>query len=396
MGEAARGLFVEPRADDGAEPAHSTGLLPAQHLRGLIEHSREIRATLPIEAAQIQPASLDLRLGGMAYRVRASFLPGEGALVQDKIDAFAMHRFELTEAGAVLEKGCVYIVELIESLCLKKRTSAIANPKSSIGRIDVFTRLITDHGIEFDRVPANYHGPLFAEISPRTFSILVRKGDRLNQIRIKRGTPLSSDDAMRRLNERELLLEPGLEPDEIRRGVPITVDIAGRGEGTLIGYRARKHAGLIDLRKVRHYAPRDFWHPLHASPERGLVLDPDEFYILASKEAIRVPADHAAEMLAYDPTMGEFRVHYAGFFDPGFGHPEGGGAPESGGAGGEGTRAVLEVRSHEVPFVLEDGQRVGRLIYERLIARPDRLYGAGIGSSYQRQGLALSKHFKPD
>ncbi len=310
--------------------------------------------------------------------------------MQEKIDALAMHRFELGDHGAVLERGCVYIVELMETLALRKRTSAIANPKSSIGRIDVFTRLITDHGVEFDRVRANYQGPLYAEISPRTFSILVRTGDRLNQIRIKRGTPLSSDDAMRRLNERDMLVDPGLEREEIKKGVPITVDLAGAAEGAVIGYRARKHAGLIDLRRIHHYEPDDFWHPLHASRDRSLVLDPGEFYILASKQAVRVPGDHAAEMLAYDTAMGEFRVHYAGFFDPGFGHPEAGGA----GRDGEGTRAVLEVRSHEVPFVLEDGQRVGRLIYERLIARPDRLYGTGIGSSYQRQGLALSKHFR--
>lgn len=387
MSESARALF-----DEAGEAVHPTGLLADHQLRGLIEHSREIRALAPVEPVQIQPASLDLRLGANAWRVRASFLPGPAATVQDKIAAFAMHRFTLDEAGVVLEKGCVYIVELQESLALKKRTSAIANPKSSIGRIDVFVRLITDHGVEFDRVRANYHGPLYAEIAPRTFSILVRRGDRLNQIRIKRGTPLSSDDAMRRLNARERLLDPGLESDEIRKGVPITVDLAGRGPGSVIGYRARKHAGLIDLRRLHHYDPTDFWHLLHASRDRTLVLDPGEFYILASKEAVRVPADHAAEMLAYDTAMGEFRVHYAGFFDPGFGHPEAGGAEDD----GEGTRAVLEVRSHEVPFVLEDGQRVGRLIYERLIARPERLYGAPIGSSYQRQGLTLSKHFRLD
>jgi dCTP deaminase len=378
--------------EEPADALHATGLLPSQHLRGLIEHSREIRTLAPITPEQLQPASLDVRLGGSAWRVRASFLPGAAATVQEKIDAFAMHRFELGEAGAVLEKGCVYIVELMESLALRKRTSAIANPKSSIGRIDVFVRLITDHGLEFDRVRANYHGPLYAEIAPRTFSILVRKGDRLNQIRIKRGSPLSSDDAMRRLNERDPLLGPELERDEIRKGVPVTVDLAGGGPGSVIGFRARKHAGLIDLRRLRHYRPDDFWHRIEAGRDGLLVLDPGDFYILASKETVRVPADHAAEMLAYDTAMGEFRVHYAGFFDPGFGHPDAGGAEND----AAGTRAVLEVRSHEVPFVLEDGQRVGRLIYERLIARPERLYGTGIGSSYQLQGLALSKHFRLD
>jgi dCTP deaminase len=377
MAQAAETLF--PTDDD----THATGLLPAQYLRALIQR-HEVQFIEPIEPDQLQPASIDLRLGARAWRVRASFLPGRETKVQDKIDALAMHRFELTEEGAVLERGCVYIVELMESLALRSRTSAIANPKSSIGRIDVFTRLITDRATEFDQVRANYQGPLFAEISPRTFSILVRKGDRLNQLRIKRGSPLSSDDSMRRLHERDSLVDAEID-GEIRRGIPVSVDLTGEGEGSVIGYRARQHAGLIDLRRLGHYEVGDFWYPLHASRDRTLLLDPDEFYILASKEQVRVPPDHAAEMRAYDVGMGEFRVHYAGFFDPGFGHSE---------ADAEGTRAVLEVRSHEVPFVLADGQQVVKLIYERLLARPDRLYGAGIGSSYQRQGLKLSKHFK--
>jgi dCTP deaminase len=368
MHPALKPLFAESDESGELEPAHATGVLPAQHLRAMIDQTREIRAIEPVRPEQIQPASLDLRLGTRAWRVRASFLPGAGARVREKIDAYAMHEFGLTEGGAVLEKGCVYIVELMEHLALRKRTSALANPKSSIGRIDVFVRLITDFGAEFDRVRPNYHGPLFAEISPRTFSVLVRCGDRLNQLRIKRGSPLSSDDAMRRLHESDELVGPGLEPKDIRRGVPVTVDRAGTKAGEIIGYRAKKHAGLIDLRNVNHYDAADFWDVVHAVRERALVLDPDDFYILASKEAVRVPADHAAEMLAYDTAMGEFRVHYAGFFDPGFGHPEAGGAESD----GLGTRAVLEVRSHEVPFVLEDGQRVGRLIYEPLVDQPPR------------------------
>ena len=384
MDEQRQRLFERAEEEERA-PVHATGLLPAQHLRALIEQSREIRPACPLDPGQLQPASLDLRLGRRAWRVRASFLPGPEATVRQRIEAYAMHAFELDHAGAVLEKGCVYLVELMESLDLRRRTSAQANPKSSIGRIDVFVRLITDQGTEFDRVRANYRGPLYAEISPRTFSILARVGDRLNQIRIKRGSPLASDDAMRRLHERERLVSQGLEPDEIRNGVPVSVDLAGAGEGAVIGWRARKHAGLIDLRRLRHYPVEDYWHPVRATARRSLILDPDDFYILASREAVRVPPDHAAEMLAYDTAMGEFRVHYAGFFDPGFGHAE---------ADADGTRAVLEVRSHEVPFVLEDGQRVGRLIYERLTDRPESLYGAAIGSSYQRQGLQLSKHFR--
>ena len=346
------------------------GILPGQRLQALIDQGRAIRPALPIEPGQIQPASLDLRLGKRAFRVRASFLPGDKATVRQKIDQFAMHAFELGDQGTVLEKGCVYIVELIESLALEPGLSALANPKSSIGRIDVFTRLITDYGMEFDRVRENYEGPLYAEISPRTFSILAHHGDRLNQLRLQARPAASTCDTT------------GMG----REGVPVTVDLAGDGGGDeVIGYRARKHAGLIDLRKLGYYEVADFWHPLRARRDRTLVLDPDEFYILASKEAVRIPPDQAAEMLAYDTSIGEFRVHYAGFFDPGFGHAE-----------AEGTRAVLEVRSHEVPFVLEDGQRVGQLIYERLSEAPERLYGEGIGSNYQHQGLRLSKHFALD
>ncbi|MGH1483076.1 MAG: 2'-deoxycytidine 5'-triphosphate deaminase [Geminicoccales bacterium] len=359
------------------DPAMAAGLLPVQDLKTMIEQTGEIRAKAPIEACQLQPASLDLRLGKRAFRVRASFLPGSQATVEEKIDQLAMHAFELGDQGAVLEKGCVYIVELMESLALDERTAALANPKSSIGRIDVFTRLITDYGVEFDRVRPHYRGPLYAEISPRTFSILARQGDRLSQLRVKRYVSTDGDD--------EALAGP--KTGNRQDGVPVTVDLAGIDGSGVIGYRARKHAGLIDLRNLAHYDVREFWHTVRARDDKTLVLDPDEFYILASKEAVRIPPDQAAEMLAYDTSIGEFRVHYAGFFDPGFGHAE---------ADAEGTRAVLEVRSHEVPFVLEDGQRVGQLIYEHLIERPDQLYGMEIGSNYQRQGLRLSKHFSVD
>jgi dCTP deaminase len=316
--------------------------------------------------------------------VRSSFLPGDRGKILDKIDILKMHEFQISENGSVLEKGCVYIVPLMEQVRLKWRISAVANPKSSTGRLDVFTRLITEGGLEFDRVKANYSGKLFAEISPRTFSILVRKSSRLNQIRIRDGSPRISDKRMRELSERENRLAGELEPNDVKGGYPIHVDLRGLGPDSIIGFRAKRNAGLIDVDKVNHYDWRDFWDPVYAR-RGGIILNPDDFYILASKEPVRVPADHAAEMIAYDTLVGEFRVHYAGFFDPGFGLAE---------AGGAGTRAVLEVRSHEVPFLIEDGQLVGRLVTEKLAGRPDRLYGAGIGSSYQRQGLALSKHFR--
>ncbi len=374
-------LNVEQQAM--APKLHTTGILPSQDLRALI--GDEVNAINGIEDEQIQPASIDLRLGDVAYRVRASFLPGANSTVMDKVARFAMHEIDLKD-GAVLEKGCVYIVPLQESLCLRKRTSAVANPKSSTGRLDVFARLITDFGVEFDRVRERYNGPLFAEVSPRSFSILARAGSRLLQLRVKRGSPPPSHRLLRTLDDQVGLVGSAPGGANIERGsLLVTVDTEGADTGGLIGYRAKKHAGLVDLDRINHYDPLDFWDEIHARPDRGIILDPDDFYILASHEAITVPPDHAAEMQAYDTSVGEFRVHYAGFFDPGFGDSE---------MGAEGTRAVLEVRSHEVPFMIEAGQAVGRLIYERLTARPEKLYGTGIGSSYQRQGLTLSKHFR--
>jgi dCTP deaminase len=371
--------------DDNSEAApHSTGILPLQELQFQARVSKEIFALEPILEDQYQPASLDLRLGASAYRVRASFLPGKGATVKQRLDELAMHEMDITHGG-VLERGCVYIVPLLEGLALKRRTSALGNPKSSTGRLDIFTRLITDYGTEFDRVREQYKGPLYAEVSPRTFSLLVRKGSRLSQIRIRRGNPASTDEEMRRLQQEFQIVE-SINEEDIRNGVPVSVDVRGDQSGGIIGYKAKSHAGLIDIDKIRHYDVRDFWEPIYAPRRGGLVLDPADFYILGSREPVKVPPTHAAEMIAYDTLVGEFRVHYAGFFDPGFGHPE---------AAGEGSRAVLEVRSYEVPFVLEHGQIVGRLNYERLTTRPVRLYGVNVSSSYQRQGIALSKHFKP-
>lgn len=370
--------------EDSEGTAYSTGILPSQELERLVKVTKEIYAVEPILDDQFQPASLDLRLGPVAYRVRASFLPGKDATVVQRLDDLKMHEMDISNGG-VLERGCVYIVPLLEGLSLQRRTSAMGNPKSSTGRLDIFTRLITDHGTEFDRVREQYNGPLYAEVSPRTFSVLVRKGSRLNQIRIRRGNPLSSDEGMKRLQQEYQVVE-AISEDQIRNGVPVSVDVRGNASGGLIGYKAKRHAGLIDIDKVRYYEVLDYWEPVYAPRRGGLILDPEDFYILASREAVKVPPKYAAEMIAYDTLVGEFRVHYAGFFDPGFGHPD---------AGGEGSRAVLEVRSYEVPFVIEHGQVVGRLAYERLTAQPSQLYGSGARSSYQRQGLALSKHFKP-
>ncbi len=365
-----------------AEP-HATGVLPSQAIRELIARG-VISAAMPIDEDQIQPASVDLRLGNVAHRVQASFLPG-AETVAEKLEQFGLHALDTT-GGAVLERGCVYIVPLCESLRLERGLSAIANPKSSTGRLDIFTRLITDQGIEFDRVREGYDGPLYAEISPRTFSVVVRAGARLNQLRLKRGQFSYSDRGMRQLNRKVGLIDSEPGTATLKDGIPFTVDLQGDAETGLIGYRARKNTPLIDMDRKGEYSPVDFWEPLYRGDRPSIVLNPDDFYILASREAVTVPPDHAAEMVAYDTLVGEFRVHYAGFFDPGFGDA---------GSGGSGSRAVLEVRSHDVPFMIEHGQIMGRLVYERLTETPDRVYGQGIGSSYQRQGLQLGKHFKP-
>ncbi len=368
--------------DDAAENArgHSTGILPASQLRTMIHRGR-LQALKEIEEAQIQPASLDLRLGAVAWRIRASFLPGPEATVKSRIDQLALHQIDLTK-GAVFEAGCVYVVPLLESVALPYRVSGVANPKSSTGRLDVFTRLIADRAQEFDRIAPGYEGPLYAEVSPRSFSILVREGSRLNQLRLRRGSPPFSDTELRRLQQ-----EQGIVAGEadISDGIALTVDLKGAGFNELVGYRAKRHAGLIDVDKPGAHDVSDFWEPIRARHDATMVLDPNEFYILASREAVSIPPEYAAEMVPYNPLVGEFRVHYAGFFDPGFGYSE---------AGGAGSRAVLEVRSHEVPFILSHGQIIGRLVFERLTEPPERVYGQGIGSHYQAQGLKLSKHFR--
>ena len=357
------------------------GILPAHRIRELFD-TGAIASTRPLDADQIQPASLDLRLGPVAYRLRASFLPGGGSTVEDKLDYLALHELDLS-AGAVLETGGVYLVPVLESLALPDAVSASANPKSSTGRIDVFTRLITDHGVAFDQIAAGYHGRLWGEISPRTFPIKVRSGSRLSQVRFRRGDARLDDAALASLHARFPLVDR--EP-RFEHGLTLSIDLAGAGEGALIGYRARRHTSVLDVDVKAAQEIDDFWEPIKARGRTSLILDPDEFYILVSREAVQVPPETAAEMVAIDPLVGEFRVHYAGFFDPGFGH-----AP----AGGKGARAVLEVRSHDVPFILDHGQTIGRLVYERMVEVPATLYGQGMGSNYQAQGLKLSKHFRP-
>ena len=338
-----------------------------------------ITATAPITSAQIQPASLDLRLGAVAYRVRASFLAGAGRTVKERLDDFTMHTVDLT-GGAVLEKGCVYVVPLLEHLELPNGVSGAASAKSSIGRLDLLTRIITDHGTEFDRIPDGYSGPLYVEICPQSFSVIAKTGQMLNQVIFRAGQTVIDDDALAALHAETPIVSGEA---VISGGLGFSVDLKP-SEGTLVGYRAKPHTGVIDLGKLAHYDPKEFWEDVHTE-DGWIILDPGAFYILVSREAIVIPPTHAAEMAPYVAMVGEFRVHYAGFFDPGFGWEA---------AGGSGSRGVLEVRCHEAPFVLEHGQIVGRLVYERMAEVPKALYGADIKSNYQGQGLKLSKHFR--
>ena len=373
------------------------GVLSSQEILGLI-HKNVITSENGIEKDLIQPASIDLRLGVKAWRVPASFLPGKGNKVSSRLKDLAMHEFSLID-GAVLECGCVYIVKLLENVSLTDNLTGIANPKSSTGRLDVFTRLIVDGTMEFEEVPVGYHGPLYAEISPRTFSVLVRTGSRLNQLRLRRGQSFTSDKEMEILQEHVGLVrnQDNINlPDKIKNGVPLSVDLVG--ENGLIGYKARKHSMLIDIDKPNHYRRELFWEKItvedllyqggdyqNKNNQGSLILSPDAFYILASKEYVSVPSKYAAEMRAYDTKVGEFRAHYAGFFDPGFGLTE---------LGASKTKAVLEVRSHDVPFLIEQDQTVCRLVYEPMANVPSFLYGeAGSSNNYQAQGLKLAKHF---
>jgi dCTP deaminase len=385
-------IFEKPNGEvalfpDLSWPANrDEGILPSQAIQNLID-AKQIVADRPVEPEQIQPASLDLRLGDIAHRVRASFLPGPKSSVESKIADLRMTRVAL-DGTSVFEKNCVYIVPLVEHLHLPGGISGRANPKSTTGRLDIFTRLITDYGTEFDSVGPGYKGNLYAEIVSRTFTVKVRAGMRLSQLRFVEGTAESRDPELKRLDQQETLVYLDEDPAKARLekgSLRITVNLEASQPNEIIAYKARSNAPLVELDRINYYPPDEFWEPIHENTRKSLILEPGAFYILASRERVRVPPDYAAEMVPFDPSDGEFRIHYAGFFDPGFGY---------GSSDIKGTRAVLEVRAHEVPFLMEHGQLVGRLNYMPLLSRPDKIYGTGIGSSYQQQALTLSKQFR--
>ena len=376
----------------GLEPL-ATGILPSQTIRSYVfGDTRRIISPVPIDDDQIQPASIDLRLGHEAFQVSASFLPGR-ATIGRKINDLLIRRISL-DGSAVFEPRSVFIVPLIESLRLPSDVSGKANPKSTTGRLDIFTRLITETATEFESVPKGYSGPLYLEVVSRTFPVRVRSGMKLNQLRFIRGNPPTSDGRLARLAEKvNLAYDDDASPIDprIERGLSVSVDLEGNGS-SIIAYKAKRAIhpvdldSAIDLDKVDWYNVGEFWDIVPVSPTKDHTLQPGDFYILASRERIRVPPAYAAEMVPFDPSFGEFRVHYAGFFDPGFGFGIEGEIP--------GTKAVLEVRAHELPILLEDGQLVGKLIYHKMAQIPQKVYGRAIGSSYQQQGLALSKQFK--
>ncbi len=362
------------------------GILPSQEIFDFVQ-TGIICSTLGVTEDQIQPSSIDLRLSNEAYRVRASFLPGKSTTLLNKAksNGMLMETIDIS-TGARLEPSVIYIIPLMESLSLPADVYGIANPKSSTGRLDIFTRLITEFGDEFERVPKGYRGKLYIEVISQTFPIIVRTGMRLNQLRFGRGRRgVVGEDRLKQLDQRDFLVDPDEESGQttIDRGLRLTVDLQGNGSG-VVGYRAKRQSQPIDLGLINHYEVADFWTPIHKGNE--CILDPGEFYILASKQRVRIPPDLAGEMLPYDIATQEFRVHYAGFFDPGFGYGKDGEIP--------GTRAVLEVRANEMPILLEDDQFVGRLNYYNMSAKPNKVYGGLIGSNYQQQGLALSKQFK--
>jgi len=342
-----------------------------------------IRPRRPLDPVQHQPTTLDLRLGPEAFVVRAGFLPARGA-VTDQVGALALERLDLAApGGTLLKRGRVYLARLLEDLALPSDVRARANPRSSTGRIDVFTRTIVDGHDRFDDVPAGYAGPLWLEIVPRSFDVLVRAGQRLNQARFLRGRALLPDEALRRRVRADDLLPGGPRAAVQDHALLLGLSLVPDEPGAPVGWRARRGAPALDLAAVGTHDPHAFFEPVHPEADGTLVLQPEEFYILASRERLRVPPDLAAEMLAWDVGMGELRTNYAGFFDPGFGW--GADSPH-------GARAVLEVRPHDVPFRVEHGQPIFRLQFSSCVRPCDRLYG-GAGSAYQNQGLALARWF---
>ncbi|MBM3942406.1 MAG: 2'-deoxycytidine 5'-triphosphate deaminase [SAR202 cluster bacterium] len=366
-------------------PSPSAGILPVQQLRRAASQGIIRPAKAPIPDSSFQPASMDLRLGDKAYRLRCSFLPDTRSVMEKLVD-HSMGEIDL-QGGAILERNRPYLIPLVEELRLPQGLRAKANPRSSTGRLDIFTRVITDYSYKFDEIAPGYQGKLYLEVVPRSFTIRVKSGLSLNQLRLIQGQPRCTDQEILEFHQRTPVIYRSGQPvsPALADGLFLSIDLTSDQDRRPVGYRAKKNSQLIDLSLLGHYQAQDFWEPVHAERGDRLVLEPEEFYLLLSDESVSIPPEFAAEMVAYEPTSGELRTHYAGFFDPGFGYDPQGRLP--------GTRAVMEVRAHDVPFMVEHGQKVCKLWFEKMLARPDILYGPSIGSAYQRQELTLSKHF---
>jgi dCTP deaminase len=376
------------RTDLGVQDEVETGVLPSQRLREAVTRGIITAGDWRVPSESIQPASVDLRLGEFAWALRCSFLPDSSSTVEEKIEDLAFDKIDLRD-GATLERDRPYLVPLIEELRLPANIRAKTNPKSSTGRLDVFTRVITDRNHRFDEIAHGYHGKLYLEVVPRSFAIRVRQGLSLNQVRLSHGDARLSDRELLTVHEEFPLLY--LDSHELRAlelsladGLFLSLNIQGSPEN-IVGYRAKRNSLPVDLEHIGKLKWQDYWEPVH--PEHGgrIVLEPEVFYLLLSAEGVSIPPSYAAEMLAYDPTAGELRTHYAGFFDPGFGY--------SSGRRKQGSRAALEVRARDVSFMVEHRQPVCKLAFERMAADPDVLYGQDVGSNYQGQETMLSKHF---
>jgi len=373
------------------------GIYSYQQLKAAIAAGHIFSSGDPIGEGQIQPASIDLRLGDKAYRLISSFLPERNQGVRELHmydQEMVMYEHDLTEEGMVLEKNCVYLIPLMEELDLPRNVRGRVNPKSTTGRLDIFARVLTDYNTRFDDVARGYKGQLFIEVMPRSFTVRVARGLSLVQLRLMKGNCNVSDRGLKALHERSTLLYGGEEGTgalphhdaSISRGLFMSADLSGKGNGGIVGYKSKKNSHVVDLTKRGHYNIEDFWEPIVRNDKGCLILEPEEFYILSSKERVRVPPMYAAEMVAYEAGSGELRTHYAGFFDPGFGHGPDGSV--------KGTKAVLEVRAHDVPFMVTHGQQFCKLVFEKMMELPEKVYGPKIGSSYQFQGVTLSKQFK--
>ena len=330
-------------------------------------HEGIINSRVSLLASQFQPVSLDLRLGTHAFRIQSSFLP-ENDTVEIKLNEVKLYEIDLRDGG-ILEKGAIYLIPLLEELDFPKNFQGRTNPKSSTGRLDMFTRVIVDHGHRFDEIPSGYKGKMYLEVIPRSFPVRVKEGLRLNQLRIFQGNPHLTDIQLKNFYKKSpILFDDGGKPVKINEvkidsGLFISLDLAGSGKDGVVAYKAKTNSCVIDMSLNRHYHPMDFWEPITLTQIRNkrLILEPESFYIMMSKEKICIWPHLLAEMVAYEPNSGELRTHYAGFFDPGFGW-HGGKATKN-----QGTRAVMEVRPHDVPFMVEDGQTFCRLKFESVI-----------------------------